>query len=263
MKLNQFQNYKSLDNVGYFEAVDGVIPSPAITKENHEKIELITGGCVLYDLNGTEIECRAGSIFWHFESEKTINRYIPGQPYSCVVFEFEVHKKIAREIPRYSLWDKPVEVESFSQEMQKCFYDDAYDRKVLGEYIYRQMFWKAYYFTKNEINDQFPLEVKKSLAFLKNSWDQNISVNDIAVHASISVPHLHTLFKKYLKETPHAYLNMRRMQNARILLATTNHPIKKICGMCGFVNLENFCRRFKSYTKMTPSQYRDKHGIVY
>jgi len=259
----QFENIVNLTNVGYFEADARFYPTPRATAEKTELIELITGGCVLYPHLGEDIECGIGTIFWHLPGEYTIHRYKQGLPYSCIVLNFNTNKKPERIVPRYSVWDQPVEVEAFSKEMRKCFYNDQYDRKIIAKYIYSTLFWKAYHFSKTQIDFHLPLDLKKILTFINEHTKENISIEEISEAVQISTPHLHFLFKKYLNDTPHHYLVVRRMQEARNFLATTNIPIKQICTMCGFVSLENFCRKFKQYTKMTPSQYREKHTIPY
>lgn len=259
----QFENIESLSKLGFFQAEPHYFPTPRAAPEKTELIELITGGCVLYPHLGEDIECGIGTIFWHLPGEYTINRFKAGQPYSCLVLNFTTHQPPNRIVPRYSVWDKPVEVDSFSKEMMKCFFDDNYDRKVIGEYIYSTLFWKAYHFSRTQIDYQLPLELKKVISFINEHTKENISIDEISEAVDISIPHLHFLFKKHLNDTPHHYLVMRRFQEARNILATTNIPIKQICTMCGFVSLENFCRKFKKYTKMTPSQYREKHTIPY
>ena len=263
MSSTQWSNIAGLSKLGYFDASPNFFPTPQQIPENTELIELITAGCVLYPHLGEEIECGVGTIFWHLPGEYTINRYKSGQPYSCLVVRFTTINKPIRVIPRYSVWDKPVEVDSFSKEMLKCYFDDNYDRKLIGEFIYSSLYWKAYHFSKTQIDFHLPLDLKKILSFINEHSKEDISITEISIAVEISVPHLHFLFKKHLNDTPHHYLVMRRFQEARSYLATTNIPIKQICNLCGFISLENFCRKFKKYTKMTPSQYREKHTIPY
>lgn len=257
------ENILDLTNVGYFTAAPHFFPTPRQIPEKTELIELITDGCVLYSHLGEEIECGIGTIFWHLPGEYTIYRFKSGQPYSCLVLNFITHKAPIRVVPRYTVWDKPVEVDSFSKEMRKCFYDENYDRKIIAGYIYSSLFWKAYHFSKTQIDFHLPLELKKIISYINEHTKENISIDEISSAVEISIPHIHFLFKKHLNDTPHHYLVMRRFQEARNYLATTNIPIKQICSMCGFVSLENFCRNFKKYTKMTPSQYREKHTVPY
>lgn len=261
MRNELFKNILELQQVSYFKAHDTREPTPAKIKPKTLAIELITGGCVLDDSSGKTIEHTIGSIFWHLPGERTIYHFKKGEPYRCLTIRFALKKNLPRPVPRFSFWDKSVEVLNFTEEALKGFHDDSYDKDLLAQYIYQTLFWKAYTYSKTKLPDNLPLELRKAIQYIQNEFQSDLSVDQIAEYSDISIPHLHTLFKKHLKNTPHNYLIKRRMQHARHLLATTNTPIKQICQLCGFINLENFCRRFKSLTKTTPSKYRDKHSI--
>ncbi|PCJ52550.1 MAG: hypothetical protein COA79_23375 [Planctomycetota bacterium] len=261
MRTDNFKNIIDLQNVSYFKAHDTREPTPSTIKNKILVIELITGGCVIDDTGDKALDCPMGSIFWHSPGGKTIYHFKKGEPYRCLSIRFSVKKDFPLIIPRYSFWDKPVEVLNFTDEALRCFHDDSYDNEILARFIYQTLFWKAYSYSKTKLPDNIPLELKKAIQYIQKEFTSDLSVNQIAEHSDISIPHLHSLFKKHLNNTPHNYLLTRRMQHARYLLATTNTPIKQICQLCGFINLENFCRRFKRFTKTTPSHYRDKHSI--
>lgn len=261
MNNSHIDNLVELRRFVNFSASPLHFPTPLKIPENTEFCELITDGCVLYLHEGQEIECYAGTIFWHFPGEYTIYRYKSGMPYSCVAYNFSMKAAPVRIVPRYSMWDQPEEVESFVKQTWKCFNDEQYDRRLLTQYIYTTLFWKAYQYSKNQIDFRLPLELKKAISFINDFNHLTLSVDKIASEVDISVPHLHFLFKKHLNDTPHHYLVRKRMQAARNLLATSNTPIKQICNICGFISLENFCRKFKLSTGLTPSQYREKHTI--
>lgn len=63
-------------------------------------------------------------------------------------------------------------------------------------------------------------------------------------------------FKKYLGKTPMAYINTYRLQQAALLLETTDIPITTLCLECGFNNLGHFFDKFKSLYGITPLQFR-------
>ena len=66
---------------------------------------------------------------------------------------------------------------------------------------------------------------------------------------------VHT-FKNYKGISPISYLIDRRIQEAKHLLETTNHPVTKIAELCGFSSQSYFSQIFKKETSMTPNTYR-------
>lgn len=62
--------------------------------------------------------------------------------------------------------------------------------------------------------------------------------------------------RSYLGKTPMAYINTYRLQQAALLLETTDIPITTLCLECGFNNLGHFFDKFKSLYGITPLQFR-------
>ena len=62
-------------------------------------------------------------------------------------------------------------------------------------------------------------------------------------------------FKKRTNKTYVQFLNEIRVEQAcKLLLSQTDMNIAEIAEQCGFRNMSNFNRQFKSIKKMTPSQ---------
>lgn len=74
-------------------------------------------------------------------------------------------------------------------------------------------------------------------------------------------------FKKALGKSPVTYINEYRIKQAITLLQATDAPIMEICLDCGFNNLGNFLREFKSIQALRPSSIENiilwkSHNIV-
>ena len=67
---------------------------------------------------------------------------------------------------------------------------------------------------------------------------------------------LMNLFRRYLHDTPVHYLIKYRLQEAANLLLTTEKKIIVISQNVGFENIDYFCKTFKKYYQMTPTEYR-------
>ena len=64
------------------------------------------------------------------------------------------------------------------------------------------------------------------------------------------------LFHKYLHDTPVHYLLKYRLQEAAILLTTTKKKVIVIAENVGFETVDYFCKQFKKYYGVTPTEYR-------
>lgn len=259
----QIDNSVHLKGFVHFSADPTRFPIPFQIGAGYELCELVTAGCVLFEEDGREIECTRGSLFWHVPGDYTICRYKEGMPYSCVAFRFEMKTSSLRKVPRYTIWEQTSEIEAFVKQTWASFNDENFDLTLLSQYIYTTLFWKAYSYSKTRPKAHLPLEIQRSIAYIDNHSGKIKSIDEIAKEASVSVSHLHFLFKKHLSDTPHHYLMNKRMQEARNFLVTTNTPIKKICSLCGFVSVENFCRQFKRNIGVSPSQYRERHTVLF
>ncbi len=64
-------------------------------------------------------------------------------------------------------------------------------------------------------------------------------------------------FKATFGETPHRYLQRRRIERAMYLLRATDTPVGDVCFEVGFGSIGTFGRTFQSIVGESPSAYRD------
>jgi len=83
-----------------------------------------------------------------------------------------------------------------------------------------------------------------------------LSQNDVAEHLGINASYLSTLFSTVLQTRFTEYLNLRRVEKAKMHLAGTDLSIKQIAAQDGFNSLQNFMRVFKRFAGLSPGQYR-------
>ena len=69
-------------------------------------------------------------------------------------------------------------------------------------------------------------------------------------------------FKTTFGETPHRYLQRRRIERAMYLLRTTDQPITRICLDVGFTSLGTFSRTFTDVVGCAPTAFRDRSAPV-
>jgi len=83
-----------------------------------------------------------------------------------------------------------------------------------------------------------------------------LDVDHLANIAFMSRSHFIRSFKSTFGETPHRYLQRRRVERAMYLLRTTDRQITLICMEVGFSSLGTFTRTFGEIVGETPSEFR-------
>src|SRR5215208_2439397 len=92
---------------------------------------------------------------------------------------------------------------------------------------------------------------------MDRSYDKPLDVAALAGVALTSEAHFIRTFKETFGETPHRYLQRRRLERAMALLRETERPVTEICLDVGFTSLGSFSRTFTHVIGMSPSAYRE------
>jgi AraC-like DNA-binding protein len=83
-----------------------------------------------------------------------------------------------------------------------------------------------------------------------------LDVPTLASIAAVSEAHFIRSFRATFGETPHRYLQRRRIERAMYLLRTTDQNVTDICMVVGFSSLGTFSRTFAAVVGETPSRFR-------
>lgn len=93
--------------------------------------------------------------------------------------------------------------------------------------------------------------------YLKQNYSKNIRLAQLADLTGLSPTSITRLFKLKTGATLSSYLIDLKCQSAARSLIDTSDRIADICKACGFNNLSNFNRMFKSRMGKTPQEYRN------
>lgn len=102
--------------------------------------------------------------------------------------------------------------------------------------------------------------ISRSLKYIHENIDKDISVSDLSNIACISEDHFIRLFRSEMKYTPLKYINLKKIEKAQLLLLTTDTPIRDIALDLSIDNISYFNRIFKQHTGKTPGAYRSEHN---
>ena len=83
-----------------------------------------------------------------------------------------------------------------------------------------------------------------------------LDVPALARVAHVSPAHFSRQFRATFGETPHRYLQRRRVERAMELLRETDRPVTEVCLDVGFNSLGTFSRTFRAIVGESPSAYR-------
>src|SRR6202171_6391979 len=91
---------------------------------------------------------------------------------------------------------------------------------------------------------------------MDRAFAQPLDVPALARVAHVSTAHFSRQFSATFGETPHRYLQRRRVERAMELLRETPRPVTEICFDVGFNSLGTFSRTFREIVGEPPSAYR-------
>lgn len=87
-------------------------------------------------------------------------------------------------------------------------------------------------------------------------YAEPIDVPALAAVAGVSAAHFSRTFREVFGETPHRYLQRRRVERAMYLLRATDTSVTDVCFDVGFGSLGTFSRTFRAIVGLSPSEYR-------
>ncbi len=88
------------------------------------------------------------------------------------------------------------------------------------------------------------------------AYGRELDVAALARLACCSPSHFSRTFRATFGETPHRYLQRRRVERAMFLLRSTGTSVTEVCWAVGFASLGTFVRTFGRVVGETPTAYR-------
>ena len=96
----------------------------------------------------------------------------------------------------------------------------------------------------------------KLLSYITQHCNEKLSLESIAKLCSYNKSYFSRIFKEYTNNTFTEYLKNARMEKAKELLKNTDYSITNIVYKSGYSDKTKFFAHFKSYTGVSPLQYR-------
>jgi AraC-like DNA-binding protein len=91
---------------------------------------------------------------------------------------------------------------------------------------------------------------------MDRTYAQPLDIATLARIAHVSEAHFIRTFRATFGETPHRYLQRRRVERAMFLLRATTASVTDVCFDVGFTSLGTFSRTFREIVGQSPLAYR-------
>jgi AraC-like DNA-binding protein len=97
---------------------------------------------------------------------------------------------------------------------------------------------------------------------IDRAYAHPLDIAALADVAHVSEAHFIRTFRATFGETPHRYLQRRRVERAMFLLRETGRSITDICLDVGFGSLGTFSRTFRDIVGVNPTDYRSRGEVL-
>ena len=96
---------------------------------------------------------------------------------------------------------------------------------------------------------------------MDRTYAQPLDIPSLARIAFASEAHFIRTFRSTFGETPHRYLQRRRVERSMFLLRETDRSVTDICLDVGFSSLGTFSRTFRDIVGESPTDYRKRADV--
>lgn len=93
---------------------------------------------------------------------------------------------------------------------------------------------------------------------MDRAYAEPLDIAALARIAYVSPAYFIRSFRATFGETPHHYLQRRRVERAMFLLRGTGRSVTDVCLAVGFTSLGTFSRTFRDIVGESPSEYRKR-----
>jgi AraC family transcriptional regulator len=98
--------------------------------------------------------------------------------------------------------------------------------------------------------------LRTALSWIDQHLDQALDNHTLAKVTGVSEPYFRQMFRQAMPCTAGRYVQQRRLERARELLASTELPIAQIAAACGYISQSYLTTCFRQQFKLTPAAYR-------
>lgn len=110
-------------------------------------------------------------------------------------------------------------------------------------------------------NEKMLRPIQQAVQYMEASYDQPISLEEVAEHVRLSANYFSNTFKKTMGQPFVKYLAQMRVEKAKQLLQDLDYTVYQVASEVGYSDSRYFSRVFKSFEGKTPSEYRNARVV--
>ena len=104
------------------------------------------------------------------------------------------------------------------------------------------------------------LAIKETIQYIRTHYQEKIYVRNLSELTGLNEQYFIRFFGSVTGESPLDYVNAYRVEQAARLLKDSDTHVYEIAEQCGFHNIGNFIKIFRSFMGQTPHKYRKQFG---
>lgn len=101
--------------------------------------------------------------------------------------------------------------------------------------------------------------IEKAKHYIEDRYKNDLKASEVAAWLKITPSYFSYIFKQSTGKGFTEYMNELRIEQAKTLLATTPDKVFEVADKVGYKEYKYFVSVFKSYTGLTPKEYRGMH----
>jgi AraC family transcriptional regulator len=101
-----------------------------------------------------------------------------------------------------------------------------------------------------------PWQIRKIETYIDDNLGIPIAVSTLSEISRVSKGHFCRAFKISTGDTPHGYIQRKRIERAQKMMRHTIEPLSQIAGVCGLADQSHLTRLFRKFVGMTPLTWR-------
>jgi len=103
-----------------------------------------------------------------------------------------------------------------------------------------------------------PARLRKVTELVHARIDADLSLEEMAESADLSIAHFSQMFRKSTGQSPHQFVLRHRVERAKEILRTADTRMLDVAVACGFKTQQHFARVFRQVCGVSPTEYRQE-----
>ncbi len=128
--------------------------------------------------------------------------------------------------------------------------------QILG-HLLSELFYNNPAFSPGQPAGQFR-NIEPTLNYLRQNTHRSLTLDDMAAHADLSIPHFSRVFRSQTGYSPMDYFIHLKVQKASSMLLLSNMTVREIALMVGYEDPYYFSRLFKKVIGVSPTAVRQE-----